>query len=134
KGKQVRGRSVARLALGASMVSVAVAGQVAANAQTPPSGAPVIVSLTLDGVVDPFTADYITSNVARAQNDGAEAVLLTMATPGGLGSSMDEITQSFLSSTIPVIAYVAPSGARAMTGIDRKSTRLNSSHDQISYA
>ena len=73
----------------------------------------MIVSLTLNGVVDPFTADYITSNVARAQADGAEAVLLTIDTPGGLGSSMNEITQSFLTSTIPVIAYVAPSGARA---------------------
>src|SRR5260370_1260772 len=77
-----------------------------------PSG-PCIASIPLNGVVDPFTADYITSNVARAQADGAEAVLLTIDTPGGLGSSMDEITQSFLTSTIPVIGYVAPSGARA---------------------
>jgi membrane-bound serine protease (ClpP class) len=114
----VRGRAAsvtARFELGGALLSVAVFGQVAAHAQTVAqnSGGPVIVSITLDGVVDPFTADYITSNVARAQADGAEAVLLTMDTPGGLGSSMDEITQSFLTSTIPVIAYVAPSGARA---------------------
>ncbi len=118
----MRGRAAARvagLALGASLVSVAVSGQVAAHAQTVAQGsgaqgsAPLIVSLTLDGVVDPFTADYLTSNVARAEADGAEAVLVTMDTPGGLGSSMDEITQSFLNSTIPVIVYVAPSGARA---------------------
>ncbi|TMK16850.1 MAG: nodulation protein NfeD [Actinobacteria bacterium] len=100
----------ARLLLGATLIWVAASGQVAAHAGT--SG-PVIVSLTLNGVVDPFTADYITSNVARARADGAEAVLLTIDTPGGLGSSMNEITQSFLTSTIPVIAYVAPSGARA---------------------
>jgi membrane-bound serine protease (ClpP class) len=101
--------------MGASIVSMALWGQTAAHAQTLAQGSdpPVIVSLTLDGVVDPFTADYITSNVARAQADGDEAVLLTMDTPGGLGSSMDEITQSFLNATIPVIAYVAPSGARA---------------------
>ena len=102
--------ATARLVLGATLVAVAAFGQIAAHAQT--SG-PVIVSLTLHGVVDPFTADYITSNVTRAQADGAEAVLLTMDTPGGLGSSMTQITQSFLASTIPVIAYVAPSGARA---------------------
>jgi membrane-bound serine protease (ClpP class) len=109
----VRGRAAARLAglaLGASLIGVVVFGQAPAHAQT---SVPVIVSITLDGVVDPFTADYITSNVARAQADGDEAVLLTMDTPGGLGSSMDEISQSFLGSTIPVIAYVAPSGARA---------------------
>jgi membrane-bound serine protease (ClpP class) len=98
------------MALGASIISVAVFAQATARAQ---GSAPVIVSITLDGVVDPFTADYITSNVARAQADGDEAVLLTMDTPGGLGSSMDEISQSFLGSTIPVIAYVAPGGARA---------------------
>jgi membrane-bound serine protease (ClpP class) len=92
------------------MISFAVLAQVAAHAQ---ASAPVIVSLTLDGVVDPFTADYISSNVTRAEDGGAEAVLLTIDTPGGLGSSMDEITQSFLNATIPVIAYVAPSGARA---------------------
>ena len=102
--------ATARLALGAALISVTVLGQVAAHAQ---ASGPSIVSLTLNGVVDPFTADYITSNVARAQADGAEAVLLTIDTPGGLGSSMDEITQSFLTSTIPVIGYVAPSGARA---------------------
>ena len=102
--------ATARLALGAALISVTVLGQVAAHAQ---ATGPSIVSLTLNGVVDPFTADYITSNVARAQADGAEAVLLTIDTPGGLGSSMDEITQSFLTSTTPVIAYVAPSGARA---------------------
>ena len=100
----------ARLLLGATLIWVAASGQVAAHAGT---SAPVIVSLTLSGVVDPFTADYITSNVARAQADGAEAVLLRIDTPGGLGSSMSEITQSFLTSPIPVIAYVAPSGARA---------------------
>jgi membrane-bound serine protease (ClpP class) len=113
----VRGRAAARiagLAIGASLVSVAVSAHVAAHAQTVAQGsAPLIVSLTLDGVVDPFTADYLTSNVARAEGDGAEAVLVTMDTPGGLGSSMDEITESFLASTIPVIVYVAPSGARA---------------------
>jgi membrane-bound serine protease (ClpP class) len=118
KGETVRGRAAggaARLALVASIVSIGVWGQqAAARGQTfAQSSGPVIVSLTLDGTVDPITADYITSNVARAQSDGAEAVLLTMNTPGGLGSSMDEITQSFLTSTIPVIAYVAPSGARA---------------------
>ena len=103
--------ATARLALGAALISVTVLGQVAAHAQA--SGPSDRRPSPSNGVVDPFTADYITSNVARAQADGAEAVLLTIDTPGGLGSSMDEITQSFLTSTIPVIGYVAPSGARA---------------------
>src|SRR5512132_1910172 len=62
--------ATARLALGATLIAVTVLGQVAAHAQ---ASGPSIVSLTLNGVVAPFTADYITSNVARAQADGDEA-------------------------------------------------------------
>src|SRR5207247_8504001 len=90
----------ARLLLGATLIWVAASGQVAAHAGT--SG-PVIVSLTLNGVVDPFTADYITSNVARAQADGTEAVLLRLDTPRGRGSPMHALTQAFLTSTVPII-------------------------------
>ena len=103
-------RTATRLLICVALIGAALTGRAVADAQT---AAPVIVTLHLDGVVDPFVADYITGNVQRAQDQGAEAVLLYIDTPGGLGSSMDEITQSFLASKIPVIAYVSPSGARA---------------------
>lgn len=74
---------------------------------------PTIVELRLHGVVDGFTADYLTAGIRRAQDDGAPAVLLTIDTPGGLSSSMNEISQAILGARIPVIGYVAPSGARA---------------------
>ena len=72
-----------------------------------------IVELRLDGVVDPFVADYIEENIAAAQEQGALAVLITIDTPGGLDSSMRQITQAILNSRIPVIGYVSPEGARA---------------------
>jgi membrane-bound serine protease (ClpP class) len=72
-----------------------------------------VVELTLDGVVDPFVADYIAGNLEAAQEQGAIAVLLTIDTPGGLDSAMREITQAILNSRIPVIGYVSPEGARA---------------------
>jgi membrane-bound serine protease (ClpP class) len=75
--------------------------------------APTIVALRLDGVVDPLVADYLSGSVQRAQDGGAAAVLVEIDTPGGLDSSMREITKSFLNANIPVICYVAPSGARA---------------------
>jgi membrane-bound serine protease (ClpP class) len=80
-----------------------------------PAGAqtPTIVALTLNGVVDPLVADYLSGSVQRAQDAGATAVLVEIDTPGGLDSSMRQITQSFLNADIPVICYVAPSGARA---------------------
>jgi membrane-bound serine protease (ClpP class) len=101
-----RARGVAAAAFAAMLFGLA--GQ--ARAQTE---GPVIVTVALDGVVDPIIADHITATIARAEGDGAEAVLLTIDTPGGLGSSMDQIDEAILNSSIPVIGYVSPSGARA---------------------
>ena len=77
---------------------------------SPETGVP---RLRLDGVVDPFVADYLQSAIERAADDGAPAVLLEIDTPGGLISSERQITQAILASPIPVIGYVAPQGARA---------------------
>ncbi len=72
-----------------------------------------VVEIPLEGVVDPFVADHITREIERADVAGATAVLLTIDTPGGLDSSMREITQAILNAGVPVIAFVSPSGARA---------------------
>ena len=74
---------------------------------------PVVVTVALDGVVDPIVADHIVSAIDRANSEGAAAVLLTIDTPGGLGSSMDQIDQAILNSPVAVIGYVSPIGARA---------------------
>jgi membrane-bound serine protease (ClpP class) len=69
--------------------------------------------LHLDGVVDPFIADHIEGQIEQADAAGEPAVLIEIDTPGGLDSSMRQITQAVLGSSVPVICYVAPSGARA---------------------
>jgi len=51
--------------------------------------------------------------VLKLADAGAAAVLLTLDTPGGLDSSMRQITQAILNAEIPVIGYVSPQGARA---------------------
>jgi len=104
RNRRARGAAMAAIAA----MAVGLTGQ--AHAQ---STAPVIVTVALDGVVDPIMADHIRATIDRATGDGAEAVLLTIDTPGGLGSSMDEIDEAILNSSIPVIGYVSPSGARA---------------------
>jgi membrane-bound serine protease (ClpP class) len=105
-------RRAARLLLGAVLALAGLAaGSGAALAQAPPSR--TIVQLELSGVVDGFVADYLTGAISRAQDAGDQAVLIQIDTPGGLDSSMREITQGILSADIPVICYVAPSGARA---------------------
>jgi membrane-bound serine protease (ClpP class) len=64
-------------------------------------------------VVDPFVADYLERGIADAAAAGNEAVLIQIDTPGGLDSSMRQVTEAILAAEIPVIGYVAPSGARA---------------------
>ena len=74
---------------------------------------PQVTQLKLEGVINVFTADYISSGLDRAAHDGASAVVITMDTPGGLDTAMRRIIQSILASPLPVVVYVSPGGARA---------------------
>ena len=81
-----------------------------ASAQT---SSPRVIELRIDGVVDPFVANHVEGGIADAADAGAAAVLITLDTPGGLDSSMRQITQAILNAKVPVIGYVSPQGARA---------------------
>ena len=100
-------RAAVLASLAAACVSLGAQGALAQ------SGSPQVVELRIDGVVDPFVADHVEGGIAEAADAGAAAVLLTLDTPGGLDSSMRQITQAILNAKIPVIGYVSPSGARA---------------------
>jgi membrane-bound serine protease (ClpP class) len=103
-------RNLARaLVLALAAGSLVLGGGTALGAPAQPR----VVELRLNGVVDPFTADYVRDGIAQANDRGADAVLLTIDTPGGLDSSMREIIQAVGASDVPVIGYVSPSGARA---------------------
>jgi membrane-bound serine protease (ClpP class) len=69
--------------------------------------------IALEGAVGPGTAGYIVRCLSEAQRRGAWAVVLQVDTPGGLDSAMRDIIRAMLASPVPVLAYVAPSGARA---------------------
>jgi len=73
---------------------------------------PVVV-LRLDGVVDPVMARYVERGYHTAQEEGAQCVVLSVNTPGGLMTSMREIVGSTLNSSVPTIGYVNPKGALA---------------------
>ncbi len=99
---------------GLALAALAVSGlATSAPEAVAQSASPVVIELRIDGVVDPFIADHVESGIAQAQDEGAAAVLLTLDTPGGLDSSMRQITQAILNAEVPVIGYVSPQGARA---------------------
>jgi membrane-bound serine protease (ClpP class) len=75
--------------------------------------APSVTAVRIDGVVDPFVADLVERTVQGAAQRGATAVLVEIDTPGGLDSSMREITQAILGADVPVVCWVGPPGARA---------------------
>ncbi|MDH3811750.1 MAG: nodulation protein NfeD [Gammaproteobacteria bacterium] len=72
-----------------------------------------VVELEIDGPIGVATADYLNSGIEHAEDIGAELVIISMDTPGGLMKPMREIVQVILASTVPVATYVTPAGARA---------------------
>ncbi len=78
----------------------------------PPAAAPLYV-LEVSGPIGPATSDFVHRGLKQAQERGAAAVVLQLDTPGGLDTAMRKIVQDILASPIPVVTYVAPSGARA---------------------
>ena len=74
---------------------------------------PRVLAATLDNDINPVTQEYLDNTVSRAENDGYDAVVVILDTPGGLSTSMRGIVKRFLAATVPVIVYVAPSGSSA---------------------
>jgi len=63
--------------------------------------------------ITPVTAQYLQRNLQEAARSGDRLVLIEMDTPGGLDTAMREIVKDVMASPVPVVVYVAPSGARA---------------------
>jgi membrane-bound serine protease (ClpP class) len=76
------------------------------------SGQPVSL-IQIDGAITPVTVRLLSQAIERAQADGSQALILQLDTPGGLERSMRSMVQSILNAQVPVLVYVAPTGARA---------------------
>jgi membrane-bound serine protease (ClpP class) len=109
------------LALGAAAVAqlVSLAGRVGKCVFVLPlllptlSAHATVLTLDLNDVIHPITAEYVVQGITEAETERAQAVILRLSTPGGLDQSTREIIEKILSSKVPVIVFVGPSGVRA---------------------
>ncbi|MFQ5989046.1 MAG: nodulation protein NfeD, partial [Candidatus Methylomirabilales bacterium] len=76
-------------------------------------GSDEIYLARVDGIIAPSTAEFIVSAIRKAENVGAQVIVIELDTPGGLDLSMRDIIKEVLRSPVPVVVYVSPSGARA---------------------
>jgi membrane-bound serine protease (ClpP class) len=108
---------VKRFALGlaapALVVALAAGSALGASAQEAPGDEHVVEVVELEGVIDPTTAGFLATSLDDAAEDGVEAVIVQLDTPGGLDVSMRDMVQRILRSPVPVVMWVGPPGARA---------------------
>jgi membrane-bound serine protease (ClpP class) len=84
-----------------------------ANSAAAPNVGQNVVELRIDDEIEPILAEYIVNGIDQANRSHASLILITLSTPGGLDTSMREIIQAILSSQVPVVTYVNPTGSRA---------------------
>ncbi|MEA3433739.1 MAG: nodulation protein NfeD [Campylobacterota bacterium] len=72
-----------------------------------------IIKLEIKSTIGPASSNYLKEGMAAAVRQNAQMMLIELDTPGGLSTSMREMIQEITNSTLPVIIYVSPKGARA---------------------
>lgn len=69
--------------------------------------------LTVRGPITPIVASYIDRGIETAENDGAACLIIELDTPGGSVTVTEQIVQRMKASTVPIVVYVHPQGAKA---------------------
>ena len=78
-----------------------------------PSGGGAVYVTAIKGAIGVAAARQVAGALAEAGRDKRSLLVIRLDTPGGLITAMRDTIQLILASPIPVIVYVAPSGARA---------------------
>ena len=74
---------------------------------------PVCLHIKIDGSINPSTSDFIHRSISEAENVNATLIVIELNTPGGLLKSTRYIVSDLLTSNIPIVVYVSPSGSQA---------------------
>ena len=72
-----------------------------------------VMIIDLEGPINPGTATFMLRGIEEAEERGSVLVIIRLDTPGGLATSMRTMVKAILNSSVPVVVYVAPSGAGA---------------------
>lgn len=72
-----------------------------------------VMVITINGVINPVSAEFIGKNIRKAQEKRVEALVIELDTPGGLDTSMRTSVKDIIGSDVPVVVFVSPSGSRA---------------------
>lgn len=79
-----------------------------------PAARPVAV-ITIEGALGVPMAGYLERAIQEAEAQGAQCLVVRLNTPGGLGQPMMDMVKALLNAPLPVIVYVSPAGAQAMS-------------------
>ena len=104
---------MAGLRRAALVVAAAAAAAGLAVAAPAADSSPRVLVAEFENDVNPVTQDFLLDAIERGEEEGYNAVVIEMDTPGGLASSMREIVKGILAADVPVVVYVAPPGASA---------------------
>ena len=78
-----------------------------------PAAAQKVVTLTIDGAINPVVAEYIQQGIEKAEAENATCLLIKLNTPGGLLKSTRVIVSGMLEAKVPIVVYVSPAGSHA---------------------
>lgn len=72
-----------------------------------------VSTIEISDPITPVISEFVIKSITEAENARAACIVIQLDTPGGLDSAMRDIVKKMLSSQVPVVVYVTPSGARA---------------------
>ncbi len=110
-GSALASRASAAAFVAAGLAAIALGAS--ARAADAGASAHFVELITIDGSINPAVANYIEDALTVARTQGASALVIELDTPGGLLTSTEKIVKDLLGAPVPVIVYVAPSGASA---------------------
>ena len=85
----------------------------ALTAASSKAATPRVLAVDVDGMIHPVTVEILSRAIQQAKQDDAALLLVRLNTPGGLMDAMRESIEKIVAAPMPVVTFVAPSGARA---------------------